>query len=293
MNVVTLIGNLATDVELRDRRRGPAGRQLPARGRPAGQGRGRLRPHLGLEQAGRALRPVPRQGAKVGVDGRLRSSSWEDADGNKRNAVEVVANRVEFLSPPPRKGGSRGHPVRSRTGLESAARGRPRRDPRLRRRPARARRLPGLRADGPAGRRRARGAIASPAASRPRSSSSSAPRSRAPRCSSSTTGCSGTATPRVIDDAARRRLKTLFDADITLAAYHLALDAHPEVGNNALLARELGVEPARAVRRDRLRRAAGGAGDRRGVHRAGARRARQRAARLRPRARPGASARRS
>ena len=25
-------------------------------------------------------------------------------------------------------------------------------------------------------------------------------------------------------------------------AYHLALDAHPEVGNNALLARELGVE---------------------------------------------------
>jgi dinuclear metal center YbgI/SA1388 family protein len=49
--------------------------------------------------------------------------------------------------------------------------------------------------------------------------------------------------PRVIDDAARRRLKTLFDADITLAAYHLALDAHPEVGNNALLARELGIEP--------------------------------------------------
>jgi dinuclear metal center YbgI/SA1388 family protein len=48
---------------------------------------------------------------------------------------------------------------------------------------------------------------------------------------------------RVIDDARRRRLKTLLDADITLAAYHLALDAHPEVGNNALLARELGVDP--------------------------------------------------
>jgi len=50
--------------------------------------------------------------------------------------------------------------------------------------------------------------------------------------------------PRVIDDASRRRLKALFDADITLVAYHLALDAHPEVGNNALLARELGIEPA-------------------------------------------------
>jgi dinuclear metal center YbgI/SA1388 family protein len=47
--------------------------------------------------------------------------------------------------------------------------------------------------------------------------------------------------PRVIDARVRRRLQALFDADLTLAAYHLALDAHPEVGNNALLARELGV----------------------------------------------------
>ena len=51
--------------------------------------------------------------------------------------------------------------------------------------------------------------------------------------------------PRAIDEALKRRLQALFDADMTLAAYHLALDAHPEVGNNALLARELGVEPER------------------------------------------------
>ncbi len=48
--------------------------------------------------------------------------------------------------------------------------------------------------------------------------------------------------PRVVDRRMRRRLQTLFDADINLAGYHLALDAHPEIGNNALLARELGVE---------------------------------------------------
>jgi dinuclear metal center YbgI/SA1388 family protein len=47
---------------------------------------------------------------------------------------------------------------------------------------------------------------------------------------------------RTIDRKMRRRLEALFAADLTLAAYHLALDAHPEVGNNALLARELGVE---------------------------------------------------
>jgi putative NIF3 family GTP cyclohydrolase 1 type 2 len=37
-----------------------------------------------------------------------------------------------------------------------------------------------------------------------------------------------------------RRLRMLLDADMSLLAYHLPLDAHPEVGNNALLARELG-----------------------------------------------------
>lgn len=43
-----------------------------------------------------------------------------------------------------------------------------------------------------------------------------------------------------IDVSMKRRLKLLFDHDIALAAYHLPLDAHPEVGNNALLANELG-----------------------------------------------------
>jgi dinuclear metal center YbgI/SA1388 family protein len=46
---------------------------------------------------------------------------------------------------------------------------------------------------------------------------------------------------RVIDTVMRGRLKALFDHDLSLVTYHLALDAHPEVGNNALLARELGV----------------------------------------------------
>src|SRR5215208_947578 len=36
------------------------------------------------------------------------------------------------------------------------------------------------------------------------------------------------------------RLRPLFKHDIALAGYHLPLDAHPEVGNNALLADALG-----------------------------------------------------
>src|SRR5215218_8237607 len=38
------------------------------------------------------------------------------------------------------------------------------------------------------------------------------------------------------------RLRPLFKHDIALAGYHLPLDAHPEVGNNAILAERLGCE---------------------------------------------------
>lgn len=48
---------------------------------------------------------------------------------------------------------------------------------------------------------------------------------------------------RVVGPVMRERLRALFDADLSLVAYHLALDAHPEVGNNARLCRGLSVEP--------------------------------------------------
>lgn len=40
-----------------------------------------------------------------------------------------------------------------------------------------------------------------------------------------------------------RRLRRLLQADVAVYAAHLPLDAHPEVGNNAVLARELGLRP--------------------------------------------------
>jgi dinuclear metal center YbgI/SA1388 family protein len=48
--------------------------------------------------------------------------------------------------------------------------------------------------------------------------------------------------PVWIDARQRGRLEALFAVDLNLAAYHLALDAHPELGNNALLAEALRVE---------------------------------------------------
>jgi dinuclear metal center YbgI/SA1388 family protein len=48
--------------------------------------------------------------------------------------------------------------------------------------------------------------------------------------------------PRTVSRAMKERLRILFDADISLAAYHLPLDAHPEVGNNVLICEALGLE---------------------------------------------------
>jgi dinuclear metal center YbgI/SA1388 family protein len=40
-----------------------------------------------------------------------------------------------------------------------------------------------------------------------------------------------------------RRLRALLEGGVAVYGAHLPLDAHPDVGNNAVLARELGVEP--------------------------------------------------
>ncbi|PID46776.1 MAG: Nif3-like dinuclear metal center hexameric protein [Proteobacteria bacterium] len=46
--------------------------------------------------------------------------------------------------------------------------------------------------------------------------------------------------PRIVG-MKKQRIKALLEHDISLLAYHLPLDAHPELGNNAQLAKRLGI----------------------------------------------------
>ncbi len=48
--------------------------------------------------------------------------------------------------------------------------------------------------------------------------------------------------PMAVRGMKRNRLKTLLTNDINLYGYHLPLDAHPELGNNAQLAKLLGIK---------------------------------------------------
>jgi len=47
------------------------------------------------------------KGRQVYLEGRLRTRSWEDKEGNKRYTTEIIANDVQFLS-----GGGAGGPGR-------------------------------------------------------------------------------------------------------------------------------------------------------------------------------------
>lgn len=99
MNNVMLIGNLATDVEVKevgeDKR---VASFTLAVDRPGSEQADFVRIAAWNKQADACNRFLAK-GKRVAVDGRLRSRSWEE-DGKKRSAIEVVAASVEFLSPP-------------------------------------------------------------------------------------------------------------------------------------------------------------------------------------------------
>lgn len=97
MNVVTLIGNLASDVELRE----VAGDKkvagfLLAVDRASSDGGADFVHVAAWDRQGELCAEHLEKGSRVAVDGRLRSRSWEE-DGKRRSAIEVVARRVEFL----------------------------------------------------------------------------------------------------------------------------------------------------------------------------------------------------
>jgi single-strand DNA-binding protein len=101
MNNVTLIGNLATEIDLRevgeDKKVANFVLAIDRPGQDAGADF--IRVAVWNRQA-EICAEFLAKGKRIALDGRLRSRSWEDADGTRRSAVEVVAHRVQFLSPP-------------------------------------------------------------------------------------------------------------------------------------------------------------------------------------------------
>ena len=98
MNSVSLIGNLATEVDLREvgEDKKVASFLLAVDRLGSDGGADFVRVSVWNRQA-EICDQFLSKGRRVAVEGRLRSSSWEDADGKRRSAVEVTASFVQFL----------------------------------------------------------------------------------------------------------------------------------------------------------------------------------------------------
>jgi single-strand DNA-binding protein len=107
INRVVLVGRLTRDVELRSL---PSGRsvanlRIASNSRHKdGDGQTSERPnYFDVAVYGASAESVARytgKGSRVGVDGRLEWREWETAEQQRRQAVSIVADVVQFLDGP-------------------------------------------------------------------------------------------------------------------------------------------------------------------------------------------------
>ena len=121
INRVVLVGNLTRDPELRHTPSGTAVCSLRlavnTRRKDGATGEWTEKPNYFditvWGNQGENCAQYLSKGRPVGVDGRLEWREWEAQDGSKRQAVEVIADSVQFLGGRGEGGG--GSPTRSTT----------------------------------------------------------------------------------------------------------------------------------------------------------------------------------
>lgn len=113
LNKVFLVGNLTKDPEIRFVPSGQAVANLRmATNRKYKAGNGEWKEevtYLGVEVWGKSAEACGeylKKGSPLLVEGRLKLKEWTAQDGQKRSMLEVVAERVQFLSGGPRSEGA-------------------------------------------------------------------------------------------------------------------------------------------------------------------------------------------
>jgi single-strand DNA-binding protein len=97
MNSINLIGNLCGDLELRQTNGGKSVTQFNlAVKRPFSRDTTDFIPVVVYDQPAEYLSRYAHKGTKIAVTGKLISRNYEDKNGNKRTAFEVVADVAEI-----------------------------------------------------------------------------------------------------------------------------------------------------------------------------------------------------
>ncbi len=102
INNVVLLGRVANDPEMRYTPQGTPVtkfRMAVDRGRkdPNGNDQTDWLDIVCFQKTAELVAQYFDKGAMIGVEGRVQSRTWEGQDGQKRYAVEIIANRVSFV----------------------------------------------------------------------------------------------------------------------------------------------------------------------------------------------------
>jgi single-strand DNA-binding protein len=115
LNRVMLLGNLGADPELRMTSGGQAVLKLRLATSETYLDRNKVRQErtewhsvVVWGKRGEALAKILNKGSRIFVEGGLRTSSYDDKDGNKRYKTEVVANNIILSGGGGGRGGPRG-----------------------------------------------------------------------------------------------------------------------------------------------------------------------------------------
>lgn len=104
LNVVAIMGRLVADPQLRQTTTGKnvaSFRIACDRGRrdPNGQNQADFLDVVAWDRTAEFVCRYFQKGSMIAVDGRLQSRSYQDKNGNNRQAVEIVASNVNFTGP--------------------------------------------------------------------------------------------------------------------------------------------------------------------------------------------------
>ena len=102
MNIVALVGNLASEPELRQTSGGRAVCTFRIAVNRAGGDQADFYTVVAWERQAEICKEYLALGRRVAVEGRMHHSTWETEDG-RRSKVEVVAHRVDLIGSKPRQ----------------------------------------------------------------------------------------------------------------------------------------------------------------------------------------------
>ena len=98
MNVITLVGNICQDLELKMTNSGKQVLEFTlAVKRPHTKDKTDFIPVQVWNQSAEFLSRYAKKGSKIGIVGALQSEKYQDKDGNNRTAYKVVCDTVELL----------------------------------------------------------------------------------------------------------------------------------------------------------------------------------------------------